>query len=130
MNYVTGESELRKLVIQQGDIDAYAELDIAYLEFPFEEFLPYALIMANKYDYVPAYFEVYWRLWYLYDNPDSLDETSRKMALDYLQKASSKGHRQARETLGQYYMEGIYFKQDTILGKQLIKEAEKPSTQK
>lgn len=100
MNYSErSDSELEKLVIEKGDTTAYYELSINYLDYPSERFLPYALIMANKYNYPQAYFDVYDRLWYLYDSPDSLDNTSKEMALEYLRKAASKGHIQAREIL-------------------------------
>jgi TPR repeat protein len=125
---IRSESELKKLTLQCGDIEAYNELIFAYVNYG--SVLPCALIMANKYDYPQAYYDVYDCLWYLYDSPDMLDETTRKMAIEYLQKASLKGCLQARETLGEYYLNGIYFEKDTVIGKQLIKEAEKPFIQK
>lgn len=100
MNYSErSDSELEKLVIEKGDTSAYHELFVIYLDYPSERFLPYALIMANKYNYPQAYFDVYDRLWYLYDSPDSLDNTSKKMAIEYLRRAALKGHAQAREIL-------------------------------
>jgi hypothetical protein len=103
MNYSErSDSELEKLVIEKGDTSAYYELFVVYLDYPFEKFLPYALIMANKYNYQQAYFDVYDRLWNLYDNPDLLDNTSKKMAIEYLQKAASRGHTQAKDILKEY----------------------------
>ena len=83
------DSELEKLVIEKGDTSAYYELFVNYLDYPSERFLPYALIMANKYNYPQAYFDVYDRLWHLYDSPDSLDNTSKKMAIEYLVKSNA-----------------------------------------
>lgn len=103
MNYrETLVSELEKLVIEKGDTSAYYDLFVAYLEYSSEKFIPYALIMANKYNYPQAYYDVYDRLWYLYENPDSLDVTTKKFALEYLEKAAQKGHTQARQTLEEY----------------------------
>ena len=123
------EKELEQLILQKGDASAYYELSIQYLDYGYERFLPFALIMANKYNYPQAYFDVYSCLTDLYgcymdEELYLLDETTQKMAIEYLQEGSLKGHSQSRETLGEYYMQGIYFEKDTILGKELIKQSE------
>lgn len=103
MNYrEIPDSVLEKLVIEKGDTSAYYDLFVSYLDYSPEKFLPYALIMANKYNYPQAYYDVYDRLWYLYGNPDSLDVATKKFALEYLEKAAQKGHAQARQTLEEY----------------------------
>ncbi|MBP5426524.1 MAG: hypothetical protein J6Y29_01280 [Clostridiales bacterium] len=103
MNYrEIPDSVLEKLVIEKGDTSAYYDLFVSYLDYSPEKFLPYALIMANKYNYPQAYYDVYDRLWYLYENSDSLDVTTKKIALEYLEKAAQKGHTQARQTLEEY----------------------------
>ncbi|MDR2840743.1 MAG: hypothetical protein LBV75_05710, partial [Paludibacter sp.] len=52
--------ELKGLVLEKGDTAAYDELIVAYMtEEPEYENLIYSMIMANKYNYPPAYFEVY-----------------------------------------------------------------------
>jgi TPR repeat protein len=114
-------------VVHKGDSLAYYELSNVYFDYRYETFLPYALIMANKYNYPQAYFDVYDCL-LLACEKDSfniclLDTVTQKMAIEYLRQASLKGHSQARETLGEYYMQGTYFERDTILGKQLIEQA-------
>jgi TPR repeat protein len=95
--------ELEKLVIEKGDTSAYYDLFVVYLDYSFEKFLPYALIMANRYNYPQAYYDVYDRLWNLYENPDTLDTTTKKMALEYLEKAAKMGHSQAKQTLEEYH---------------------------
>lgn len=90
---------LKIAVLKTGDIHAYDELSIAYLDNPFqEEFLLYSLIMANKYDYPQAYFDVFYCLSDVYRSDiSSLDEQSAILAITYLLKASEKGHQQAIE---------------------------------
>jgi TPR repeat protein len=120
-------------IVLNGDTDAYYAVHVEYMNFHYpEESLFYALVMANKYDYQEAYFDVFECLYdlnneYQHANEgwrlDSLDETSRKMALEYLVKATEKGHKQSKEILGEYYLEGLYVEKDTILGKRLIKES-------
>lgn len=125
------DKELEQLILQKGDSSAYYELSMQYLDYGYEKFLPFALIMANKYDYPQAYFDVFSCLWEIYGKTttrfmllDSLDYTTQKMAIDYLKKASFKGHGQAKEILGEYYLYGMYIEKDTILGNQLIKESD------
>lgn len=118
------DNELEQLIIQKGDSSAYYELSMQYLDYGYERFLPFALIMANKYDYPQAYFDTYSCLWNICGSDgNKLDSTTQKMAIEYLQKASLKGHSQARETLGEYYLEGKYVEKDTVLGKRLIEQA-------
>ena len=51
--------ELESLVLEKGDTNAYYELDIAYLDYEHGEFFKFAKVMADKYDYTQAYFDVY-----------------------------------------------------------------------
>jgi len=127
---IRSDSELARLIFQEGDSSAYYELSMQYLDYGYERFLPFALIMANKYDYQQAYFDIFDCLWHIYGKPtaelillEDLDSTTQKMAIDYLIKASFKGHEQAKEILGEYYLRGLYVDKDTLLGKRLIQEA-------
>jgi len=52
-------SELEYLVLEKGDSNAYEELDIAYMDYEHGEFFKFAKVMADKYDYAQAYFDVY-----------------------------------------------------------------------
>lgn len=93
------ETSLKEAILINGDTDAYYELKIAYLDHPFqEEFLLYAMIMANKYNYPQAYFDVfdcfvlsYW------SDITKIDEQSANLAIEYLTKAYDRGHHQAIE---------------------------------
>ncbi len=99
-------------VLSKGDTNAYLELRTAYLDYSPEEFLFWALIMANKYDYPPAYLDVYYTLLDAYccdvstGNLDKMDRKTRAMALNYLKAAADKNHKQAKQVWEQHYEEG------------------------
>lgn len=96
--------ELKSLVLEKGDINAYEDLSIAYLDEPYsEEFLIYALIMANKYDYPQAYFDVYDCIVITYySDIEKIDDDTANFAISYLLKASTKGHKQAIDMVNEY----------------------------
>jgi hypothetical protein len=98
------ETDLKKAILIGGDKDAYYELKIAYLDYSYtEEFLLYAMIMANKYDYPQAYFDVYFFLTQVFSrNIKNIDECSAKLAVEYLLKAYEKGHHQAKDIVEKY----------------------------
>lgn len=93
-------SELKQQIINYGDSSAYNDLTIELLDFKYgdEELLPYAIIMANKFDYSQAYFDVFFSMTAPYmDNINQIDSITAKIAIDYLLLASEKGHSQACE---------------------------------
>ena len=97
-------STLKNLVLTKGDADAYYELQMAYLdnEYP-EEFLVYAMTMANKFDYPQAYFDVYSCLKNeFHSDMTKIDDSTANLAIDYLLRASEKGHEQAQEIVKEY----------------------------
>lgn len=119
----------------QGNVTEYNKIQNEYTDANLfsDEFLRYALIMADKYHYSPAYMDVYWAL---YDKQnlshndtlltlDSLNIVERRMALKYLWKAKMNGDFQSMQILGKYYLQGKYFKKDSIIGQQLLNESEK-----
>ena len=98
------EKSLKEAILINGDTDAYCELSIAYLDHPYqEEFLLYAMIMANKYDYPQAYFDVFdcFVLAYWFDI-SKIDEQSASLAIEYLIKAYERGHQQAKDIVEKY----------------------------
>lgn len=103
--------ELEVLVLEKGDSSAYYTLRNQYFDYGYERFLPYALVMANRYDYSQAYFDVFDCLLLAYgtewDDIALLDSASRNMAIEYLEKASKKGHSQAKEVLEDYANLGV-----------------------
>ncbi len=97
-------TEFKKAVLYNGDINAYNELDIVYLDYEFqEEFLLYSLIMANKYDYPQAYFDVFTCLTDIYlSDINQIDEKTASIAIDYLLKAYERKHHQAKDIIEEY----------------------------
>ena len=114
-------------LVKQGDTAAYDELWRYFsCSRSLKELLPYSFLMANKYNYKRAYFDVFYSFWSLYSEMtyslsllDSLDETTRTLALEYLQKGAALGSSSCNWDLGSYYFEGKYFEKDTILGQKL-----------
>lgn len=100
----TNENELKKSILFKGDIDAYNSLGTAYLDYTFqEEFLLYAMIMANKYEYPQAYFDVFTCLTDIYlSDLNQIDDKTASLAIDYLLKAYEKGHHQAKDVVEEY----------------------------
>lgn len=120
-------SDLEYLIKYKGDTIAYHELYIAHHDIGFKYFLPFALIMANKYDCSVAYFDVFICLWQIYGgwdeegdiSLDKLDKTTRDMAIDYLKKGVEKGEKNCMRYLGYYYIRGKYVKKDVKYGEYL-----------
>jgi hypothetical protein len=102
--FSTNENELKKAILFNGDIDAYNSLSIAYLDYSFqEEFLLYAMIMANKYKYPQAYFDVFTCLTDIYfADISKIDEETANLAIEYLLKAYNKGHHQAKDMVEEF----------------------------
>ncbi len=63
-----------------------------------DDLLPYALIMANKYNYTQAYFDVFDCLTAKYSSDiGQIDSLTAQLAIKYLLIASEKRHWQASE---------------------------------
>ena len=101
MNYVAKPiSELKQQVIEYGDSCAYEDLKIQLLDFVYgsEDLLSYAMIMANKYDYTQAYFDVFDCLTIPFLSDIShIDPKTAQIAVEYLLVAAEKGHVQASD---------------------------------
>lgn len=105
MNYVSeSKSNLTNSVIKFGDTNAYSSLNVYFMDEPYqEEFLFYALIMANKYQYPQAYYDVYFNLTILFTSDmNQIDEETAKMAINYLLMAAESGHHQALDEVKKY----------------------------
>lgn len=127
-------SELENAILLEGRKDFYQELKISYLDKELYEFLPWALLVANKFNSDAAYFDVYLCLFQLSNisrdekdiknwSLDALDDKTQKMAIEYLKKAAERDHEQAKEILGGYYLEGKYVEKNITLGNKLIEDA-------
>ncbi|WP_304200111.1 hypothetical protein [Flavobacterium alvei] len=126
-NVSNSEMELyRKLAIEKGDTIAYKELELENYES--DSFLYVSLIMANKYNYPSAYYNVFHSLVKQSNKKelealDDLDEITKKMAIDYLMMGAEKGDKQCQNILGIFYLEGKYLKKDVEKGNRLIEDS-------
>lgn len=128
MNQTRPINELKELVLKKGDIAAYDELSIAYLNEKYlAEYLLYSIIMADKYNYPRAYFQVYHCLTYAYkfNLHSEFDEDTKNLALKYLKMGAELRDPESMEHLGNLYLVGKYVPKDTILGKKLEEEGRK-----
>lgn len=94
--------ELKRKVWVTEDINSYRKLQGAYREMSSENFLFWAMYMANKYDYSKAYEDVYYSIEEKYP-PDSaifnMDEKTRTFALHYLKLAAQKNDTSALDKI-------------------------------
>ena len=97
----------------KGDTNAYHDLQITYLDYSTEDFLPIALEMANTQNYPPAYYDVYFTLTKmenLDEESDSISEWEtwnprmQRIAFEYLLIGAKLGDSQSIETLKNYYI--------------------------
>jgi hypothetical protein len=95
---------LKEAVLNYGDTSAYERLSVAYLDYSVqEEFLFYAMIMANRFDYPQAYFDVYFCLTQAFSRDISkIDDRSAQLAIEFLLKAYEKEHHQAKDIVESY----------------------------
>lgn len=128
--------ELKKEVILKGKIDSYNKLNTIYTKDGNKtDVLVYALIMAHKYNYSRAYYDVF-ELLYLtghyvessencFDySLECLDSETKRMALEYLKKAIENGDSTASEILLDYYdINGFYPIRDLYDDKNLVEQA-------
>ncbi len=118
------DEKLIQEIICQGKIESYQTLLNDYSDnFRYEEMLTYSLIMANKYDYPQAYFDVFDILTSIPNQNASicvskecldegfycLDDKTKQMAIDYFKQAIYKGNIKASERLLNYYNKGKKF---------------------
>ncbi|MCK9311586.1 MAG: hypothetical protein M0P26_04820 [Bacteroidales bacterium] len=120
--------ELKKNVLTKGDTLAYEELSIRYFNVNYSkgEFLFYSIIMANKYCYPPAFFNVYRCLTEIFEHNNkvgSIDEKTKELALKYLKEGANLNEYNALNTLSTLYLNGVYVPKDTMLGNILAKRA-------
>lgn len=114
-------NDYKDLALNKGDTSAYYQLSLDYMDSPYDGFLYTALIMANKYDYHIAYYDVYEFLTDKANGIDNLDKSTRDMALCYLKKGAEKENRNCMSILGHFYIEGEHVPKDISKGEKLIK---------
>ena len=86
----------KRLVVEKGDRRAYNELRTAYLEYPIEdEFLYYAMVMANKYGDAQGCYDTFSVLLTMRMKIEDIDSDTANVAMMYLLMAYRKRHHQA-----------------------------------
>ena len=102
---------LKKGVLN-GDISSYEKLSSYYFRNGIDSLLPYSKIMADKFYYARAYYDVF-EIIYLSNsggcvdyNLSCLDNEEKKVALDYFIKAIKKGDESASDVLLKFYVDG------------------------
>lgn len=117
--------ELEEDIIENGSVDAYEDFSIAYIDYrQFGDFYKMSKIMADKYDFVPAYYRVFSCLaerknGYTSNDKYNLDGLSikeKKEALKYLRLGAEKGEEQCKNRIKSYIEEKRYFvASDTLI---------------
>lgn len=100
MQSITNNSieHYKELALTKGDTTAYYQLSLDYMDSPYDGFLYTALIMANKYNYHIVYYDVYTVLTQKCSFYE-LDEKTKELILDYLEKGAEKGNKNCIEQL-------------------------------
>jgi hypothetical protein len=116
-------ARLEENIVKNGDIDSYNQLMSYHLDQikPINEFVIYSMIMANKYNYPQACWDVYWRLVYL---KDSVDSQTLNIGMSFLQHGVELNSSSCMNELGQLYLDGKYVDRNEPLGNELLNKAE------
>ncbi len=98
---------LRMKAILMGDTLAFNNLRIYYLDYPPEDFIPYAIYFAEKYNYPKANYEVYLCLGMSYGqdlgefSESTMGKNQYALALKHLKIAAKADYYDASEILKQ-----------------------------
>ncbi|MFT3796480.1 hypothetical protein [Flavobacterium sp.] len=112
----------------KGDLNAYSDLSLAYLDSPNDvNFCQTSKNVAEKYNFPEAYLNLYYCQIDYYHRPDrmnleDLNDNEIKNAMNYLVKGSNLKNRECSKLLGEYYIQGKYLKKNTQLGNSLIQD--------
>ena len=87
--------------VNSGNTDSYDELKIIYLDYSSDNLLPYAKVMADKYNYSLAFLDVYYCFkWDLSGKSfKDRDKKTQKIMMEYLNQAVKRGVDGAKEEL-------------------------------
>jgi hypothetical protein len=113
-NSIITDDSLKNLILTKGDTTAYYSLKVDYLDDSNEGLLFWSLVMANKYNFPEAYYDVFFILRNSFNNDwsnkslDNMDNNTREFALKYLTIAANKNSLNAKEDLELYCREGKY----------------------
>ena len=107
-------------VFEEGDTSAYKEL--------WKEPVPFLLcsmVMANKYNYPEAYYDVYTSIIDPYRSLNNIpiDTATFNFAYGYLKRGAELGYKMAKNTMSRGLVKGTFVPQDTVLARKLFFEA-------
>jgi len=97
--------DLKESVVYKGDTTSFKLLKEQFqgTAYPYE-LLYYAIVMANKYDYVPANYDVYTCVQQLVDKAHlEFNERTWMFVSPFLEKGAKAGDNKCKEVLALYY---------------------------
>ncbi len=139
--YIFESEEVQKAICLHGDTIAYQKVKKLYRDYNIErEVFFYSFVMANRYHYLPAYYDVYVCLWQAFNggkhamlwDMTRFDPKSREMALHYLKMGAKRGNKDALRVLIRYYTASVEYGKETrtLHPRQFVNESsEKNSTE-
>jgi hypothetical protein len=91
--------------VRLGNTDSYDELQIIYMDYPRENFLFWAMLMANKYNYPRAHLDLFYCTIESYgleiNEFNQMDTLTQKFALEHLTIAVEKRVKGAKDLLSE-----------------------------
>lgn len=128
-NYYTSEYlEISKKIISEGDTNLYQSFFDTYDDdLANDRLLPYSLIMANKFHYIPAFYHVFEILASVNYETDisMLDHDTKEFAISYFKKAVFYEYKYASKKLIYEFCDSCYtpikeLYMDTLLVKKAV----------
>lgn len=109
--------DFKTAVYKNGDTHAYLQL-LMHNGIRSEETLIYSMVMANKFHYPHAYYDVYKTIIDMADTYSTeLDSVTMGMALDYLHKGATLGDVNCVYEISRLYLVGEFVAQDEHMAK-------------
>lgn len=95
-NQIISNDSLKQRILLRGDVEAYSSLYTKYENNNPEDFVFWALIMANRYNNTEAHLDVFWCFKSAYDkgansyNFKEMDSTTKRWVMSYLKVAKDR----------------------------------------
>lgn len=105
----------KKAIIEKGDTSAYHHVIDSiqsHKKIPQGNSFYYAFLMATKYGYVPANYDAFCALKNVYNNIDSLDTETKRMALFFLHRGAKLGDKRCQALVKNRYYQ--IYQQDSL----------------
>ena len=109
-------SLLKKSIVINGDVSAYNELSARYIKREkYFDILPFSFIMAGEYEYLSAYYDVFFYVYAANSNScfdydlSCLDSQTKTLALKYLKLGVEKGDEACSNVVLNFYNKGKHY---------------------